>query len=134
MNKKELTNQIKRLALHFGERVTCEWLSPDGYEWIEWKKAEINTQLLIDLEKGNIRNIQLSSKTVTIQAELITTFDTFQEWVNKASSRIGDYRHDEIVCVDQNGKILLSGKEFSFARDNSLFPVYAYRMIRNTDK
>ena len=47
MNKKELTNTIKQLAFHYGERVTCEWLSPDGCDWI-------------DLEKGYIRNIQIS--------------------------------------------------------------------------
>ena len=52
MNKKELTNTIKQLAFHYGERVTCEWLSPDGCDWIEWKNAEINTLFLVDLEKG----------------------------------------------------------------------------------
>ena len=60
MNKKELTNTIKQLAFHYGERVTCEWLSPDGCDWIEWKNAEINTLFLVDLEKGYIRNIQIS--------------------------------------------------------------------------
>ena len=59
MNKKELTNTIKQLAFHYGERVTCEWLSPDGCDWIEWKNAEINTLFLVDLEKGYIRNIQI---------------------------------------------------------------------------
>ena len=52
MNKKELTNTIKQLAFHYGERVTCEWLSPDGCDWIEWKNAEINTLFLVDLEKA----------------------------------------------------------------------------------
>ena len=47
MNKKELTNTIKQLAFHYGERVTCEWLSPDGCDWIEWKNAEINTLFLV---------------------------------------------------------------------------------------
>ena len=134
MNKKEFTTLIRKLAFHFGERVSCEWLSPDGVEWLEWKNAEISVQFLMDLEKGYIRNIHIPHNLVTNEAELIATFDTFQEWVNKASSRIGGYRPDEIVCIDQSNKILLSGKEFSFARDNNLFPVHAYRMKRNTDK
>ena len=60
MNKKELTNTIKQLAFHYGERVTFEWLSPDECDWIEGKNAEINTLFLVDLEKGYIRNIQIS--------------------------------------------------------------------------
>lgn len=59
MNKKELTTLIRNLAFHFGECVSCEWLSPDGVEWLKWKNAEISVQFLIDLEKGYIRNIHI---------------------------------------------------------------------------
>lgn len=134
MNKIELQNTIKNLALHFGEHVSCEWFSQNEDEWLKWDNAEINVFFLMNLEKGYIRNIQLPCSCIAIKGELITTFDTFQEWVNKASARLGEYRKEEIVCIDQSYKILLSGKEFSFTRDNGLFPVYAYRMFRNTDK
>lgn len=134
MNKKEFTNLVKNLALHFGERVSCEWMAPGNDEWLQWDNAEITVQFLMDLEKGYIRNIQMPNETlVTVRAELITAFDTFQEWVNKASSRLGTYHHEKIICIDQSNKILLSGKEFSFARDNNLFPVNAYQMKKNTD-
>lgn len=66
MNKKEITTLIRNIASHFGERVSCEWLSPDGIEWIEWKNAEISVQFLMDLEKGYIRNIQIPQSSVTI--------------------------------------------------------------------
>ena len=64
MNKKEFTTLIRNLAFHFGERVSCEWLSPDGVEWLKWKNAEISVQFLIDLEKGYIRNIQIPQASV----------------------------------------------------------------------
>lgn len=76
MNKSEFKNLIKSLAFHFGERVSCEWLSPDGVEWLEWKNAEISVQFLIDLEKGYIRNIQIlniSDDTDIIKSETAKT-------------------------------------------------------------
>lgn len=134
MNKKELITLIRNLAFHFGEQVSCEWISPDGSEWIEWKNAEISVHFFMELEKGHIRNIQMPQNSVTIEAELIATFENFHEWVNKASSNIGCYRSSEIVCIDQSNKMLLSRKDFSFARDNGLFPIHVYRMKRNTDR
>lgn len=134
MNKKELIDLIKQLTPHFGKQISCEWLSPGDGEWILWNKAEVNTQFLINLEKGNIRNIQIPpipKTSVTIQTEFITVFNTFQEWEDKACSVLEKYEHDEIVCVDQCGKILLSGKDFAYASDQGLFPVNAYRMIRS---
>lgn len=71
---------------------------------------------------------------VEINAEFLTTFDTFNEWVNKASSRIGGYPpSDIIICLDKNGGACNIGKDFMFAKDNELFPVTAYRLIRNTE-
>lgn len=71
---------------------------------------------------------------ITIKAELICEFDTFQQWVNKASSRLGGFSGEEkIICVDKNGEACSSGRQFMYARDNGLFPVKAYRLIKNTD-
>jgi len=72
---------------------------------------------------------------ITLEAEEITTFHTFQEWVNKASSRIGGFaRNQTIVCIDVNGNTLTIGEDFMLARDNNLFPVKAYRLVRTSEK
>lgn len=63
MNKKELSNYIKSLALRFGETVKCEWLDMEGNEWIR-TKMEINVHFLSEFEKGHIRNVSMTKKGV----------------------------------------------------------------------
>lgn len=71
---------------------------------------------------------------ITLEAEHITTFHTFDEWVNKASSRIGGFRKEQIiVCFDVNGNALTIGEDFMIARDKKLFPVKAYRLVRTSE-
>ncbi|MDR0829237.1 MAG: hypothetical protein LBN95_03885 [Prevotellaceae bacterium] len=72
---------------------------------------------------------------LTIKAEQICVFKTFDSWVNYASNWIGGYnpRYNVIVCIDKNGYLCDIGKQFMFARDNKLFPVTAYRLIKNTE-
>ena len=134
MTKEELTKQIKELAVHFGERISCEWLSTDGQEWVEWKNVEITVPFLINLEKGYIRNIRIQRTSVTIQSELIASFRSFQEWVDQVSAGADTSEDDQTVCVDRSNKILVTEEDFVFAEDNNLFPVYVYRMLRNTEK
>jgi hypothetical protein len=72
---------------------------------------------------------------ITLEAEHITTFHSFDEWVNKASSRIGGFsREQKIICIDINGNTLTNGGDFMLARDNNLFPVKAYRLVRTSEK
>ena len=92
MNKKELTNTIKQLAFHYGERVTCEWLSPDGFDWIEWKNAEINTLFLVDLEKGYIRNIQISDQYSDILGMVVANSQNIAELAERLTP--GNVSHD----------------------------------------
>ena len=92
MNKKELTNTIKQLAFHYGERVTCEWLSPDGCDWIEWKNAEINTLFLVDLEKGYIRNIQISDQYSDILGMVVANSQNIAELAERLTP--GNVSHD----------------------------------------
>lgn len=56
MNKKELTALIKAVATKYGEKVKCEWLSPDGSEWIN-TEMEVNAHFITELERGCIRNV-----------------------------------------------------------------------------
>jgi hypothetical protein len=72
---------------------------------------------------------------VTIEAEFICEFPTFMSWVNNASFYLGGYdkRFDTILCVDKNGCQCHIGKQFMYARDNDLFPVKAYKLIKSGD-
>jgi hypothetical protein len=73
---------------------------------------------------------------VEIKVEKLCVFHTFSSWVNHASSWIGGYssRYEIVICIDKNGRLCHIGKQFMFARDNDLFPVTAYRLIKNTEK
>ena len=92
MNKKELTNKIKLLDFHYGERVTCEWLYPDGCDCIEWKNAEINTLFLVDLEKGYIRNIQISDQYSDILGMVVANSQNIAELAERLTP--GNVSHD----------------------------------------
>ena len=51
-------------------------------------------------------------------------FDTFEQWVNKASSwltRRGP--HERAICFDTKGRICRNGGDMMRARDEGAFPV-----------
>lgn len=69
-----------------------------------------------------------------IKYEKLCDFTSFLQWVNKASSWIGGHGNLEtIICLDKNGNACPTGKQFMYARDNDLFPVSAYRLIKNDE-
>lgn len=77
---------------------------------------------------------QVEKVRIAANAELITTFHSHHQWVQKASSRLGGYAQEQkILCLDVKGNTLTIGKDFAKARDNNLFPVKAYRMIRTSE-
>lgn len=49
-------------------------------------------------------------------------FDTFTQWVNKASGWIDG----QAVCVDSIGRRCLVGRDFMRARDEGTFPVWFF--------
>ena len=65
-------------------------------------------------------------------AEYNQRFDSFQEWVNKASSWLTrhpdyhDYAHSQFkaVCFDSKGRHVKNGGDFARARDEDAFPVH----------
>ncbi len=58
------------------------------------------------------------------------TFDSFQTWVNKASSWLisGD------LCIDSVGRVLHNGADFMRARDGGTFPVSIYERLPLRDR
>jgi len=71
-------------------------------------------------------------ETIKIIAEEVTTFLDFQEWVNKATSRIGGFRKEQkIICVDIKGNTLTIGEDFMYLGVGNPYPFkvgdeYAY--------
>jgi hypothetical protein len=57
-------------------------------------------------------------------------FTSFQDWVNTAHAKPWTEfnGHSTEVCADAKGRICRSGAEFMRARDESTFPVIAYRV------
>jgi len=68
-----------------------------------------------------------------IRAELICEFNSFQEWVNKASSRLGGYNknYHVLLCLDKEGYACKMGADMQAAKDNDRFPVKAYFITRS---
>lgn len=77
----------------------------------------------------------MESILLKINAERITEFRTFDEWVNKASSRLGHLsdRHHVLICLDKEGNACHIGADFMKARDNNLFPVTAFLIQRSVN-
>jgi hypothetical protein len=77
----------------------------------------------------------MESILLKVNAERITEFRTFEEWVNKASSRLGHFsdRHHVLVCLDKEGNACLIGADFMRARDCNRFPVTAFLILRSFD-
>lgn len=74
-----------------------------------------------------------SVKAISCNAYVICTFESFSEWVNMAKTRLGNYKSHVIVCLDINGNECHIGEDFMAARDNDLFPVIAYAIVRTAD-
>lgn len=54
-------------------------------------------------------------------------FDTFQEWINKASSwLLTAPNQPNKICVDSLGRRCNSGGDFQRARDEGQFPVFYF--------
>lgn len=92
MNKKELTNKIKDLAIHFGEKVSCEWLNPNGCGWIKYEDAEISIFFLTELEKGHIRNIQILNQQLDMIDMVVANFENIAELAERLTP--GNVSHD----------------------------------------
>ncbi len=72
---------------------------------------------------------------LTIKAEKICQFNSKNEWVNKAQSRLSGFPIEEkIVCVDRNHNCLTIGLDFRIAEEYGCYPVIAYRLIRTSEE
>lgn len=95
-----------------------------GYSDLVERYCNPDSEILVPMENQ-----------ITVKAEQVCEFSSFQMWVNKASSWIGSYSGSEkIVCIDACGNTLTCGGDFMHANENSHFPIKAYRLIRNTDE
>ena len=56
------------------------------------------------------------------------TFETFDEWANKASTWVGNG-----ICLDRHGQLLARGEDFMRARDEGRFPVTVMHRVGTKD-
>lgn len=77
---------------------------------------------------------------ITINAVLLHTFETFGSWVSGAERVFAPYSKQmkidsiSIICIDANGSCCNIGKQWMYARDNGLFPVKVYRIVKSDEK
>jgi hypothetical protein len=59
------------------------------------------------------------------------TFHTFDQWVGCAKElfEAAKLTGDKGICIDAQGRLCPSGKEFARARDQDAFPVNVYRKL-----
>lgn len=68
------------------------------------------------------------TQVLVVVGEMLFEFSSFEDWVNKAETRfkLAGVKGDEVICVDQKGRLLKKGKEFMRAREDNSFPVKVY--------
>lgn len=62
--------------------------------------------------------------------EVLFSFNSFQDWVNKAQRiwRFHEVDSRHTVCIDQRGRICGWGAHFRRARDEGAFPINVHRL------
>lgn len=65
---------------------------------------------------------------IKINAKLLFQFDSFSQWVNKATSyySLSGVNSEKTIAVDKAGNVCHGGADMMNARDNRLFPVKVY--------
>jgi hypothetical protein len=71
----------------------------------------------------------MNKLTITV-GKLLFQFDSFEEWVGTAQAKYhtAGTTHHWTICVDDLGRVCVSGKEFMRARDERCFPVKVYEV------
>mgnify|MGYP001810083329 CR=1 FL=1 len=68
----------------------------------------------------------------SIRATYLFEFTSKQQWINKAQSWFEPYTSlaEKTICLDKNGNVLTTGKDFSDAEIVNSYPVKVYRLVR----
>lgn len=63
--------------------------------------------------------------------EKLFSFHNFAFWCNKAPSlfRENGVTGNDVICLDQKGRICQIGRQFMRARDEDTFPIDVYRAV-----
>jgi len=80
-------------------------------------------------------NVEVKIEKVVVNAELILTLDSKQDWVNKVPNRLPEkrYHKEDFLWLDQNNNQLVIGEDFMAAETMDSYPVKVYRMKRVID-
>jgi hypothetical protein len=74
----------------------------------------------------------MDSNEITITVgPMLFQFDSFEHWVNHASTEFAKaaVAGHHCLCVDAKGRLLIMGKQFMRSRDDGSFPVKVYRKV-----
>lgn len=72
---------------------------------------------------------------IKVNGQLVGVFEDYNHLIAKYSSWLEGYpKNEKIICIDTSGNICNDGADFIFARNNELFPVEAYRLIRSSEE
>ncbi len=88
------------------------------------------------LQHGDVKPEQESRKIIKCWGETLFVFNSFEHWVNKASSRLGGVKKSGqvLLCLDKDGYTCNIGADFMESRDSDRFPVTAYVLTRSVNK
>lgn len=71
---------------------------------------------------------------LTLNAEFLFEFKTFNQWVTYAESWYQPYgQRIPTVAINSEGNVCHIGEDFMLSRDKGLFPVKVYRLQRVAD-
>ena len=64
------------------------------------------------------------------------SFGSHQDWVNSAQRKfaVNGVNNEMVLCVDQQGRVLKKGLEFSRADKDSAFPVDVYLALEDDNE
>lgn len=73
---------------------------------------------------------KINKLNITV-GQMLFSFHSFQDWVKTAQDKFqaASVSARDVICVDSEGRICCSGKEFSRAENEKTFPVWVYQAV-----
>ena len=109
------------------DELLIEWLKrhPD----LTWAEAvRCMAVMIASFAQHPVRQERYCSEKQMVRfGDELFRFESFERWVNKASSWFSNLSHGtEYICIDSIGRICKIGKHFMRARDEKTFPIVVY--------
>jgi len=70
---------------------------------------------------------------ITVKAEFIFEFTSMREWVDNAAEWFRPYKYKPTICLNKNSDVCYIVEDFTKSKNDDLFPIKVYRLIRSAD-